>query len=470
MSPDLEWRVGDETGQETIARTLPRSMSRWRKSAMAIVMMLGVGLGVIYASIPEPPKRMAAPTPTAIDLRSAAADFTPNAPPPAPTTAPLQEAIRRDAYVLATRAGEPNHVIAFAAIRSIPAQYTDWYAALQNADGRWGTVAPAQMYQVIQTGTLRSDVVWVDLQQARDNDTFRHTRFYQLHNGRWEWTLPDRSFWSGASASASTSDIRPLYPFTVTYPIEDRAVMSVVLERFVRAYVNLCAQLNCPRLPGSSHSRPPVFQLSVMIQAGLWQSQAVDEQSDQVTITMPSPRVIGYYQNPDTPGDPIASIAYDTLIDQAVRVATGNYARWSTDHGGELFLQAIVAQERRLTENTRHPLDLFFAAPPPLFGPPDRSARDMFVRLFADHDLVPLITLWDWPRYGSIFGQLQDVAIDEAGSVIAFMEERYGSEGVIKFLNSLGTSRSLDKAIERGLGVKFSEFSQQWMTWIGKRK
>jgi hypothetical protein len=463
MSPDLEWRVGDETGQETIAATSPRPMPRWRKGAIAIAMMLGVSLGVIYASIPGPPKPIAAPTSAPTKLQPPVPTFTPTDPPrPTPTIVPLREAIRRDADRLAMGAGDPIGAMTFAPTRDVPAQYIDWYAMQQNAYGQWGTVAPAQLYQVIQTGTLPSGVVWVDLQQARSNDTFRHTRFYQQRSGRWAWTLPDSSFWSGAYASATTDPVRPLYPFTVTYPIEDRAVMSVVLERFIHVYADLCGRLNCPHSTGS-------FKLSVIMLPGMWQSHTVDAQGDQVTVTMPSPRVIGYYENPDMPGDPIASIAYDTLIDQATRVATGDYVRWLTRHGGELFLQAIAARERRLIQDTLHPPDLFFAAPS-LFRPPDQTARDVFVRLFADQALVPLITLWDWPRTGPTFGQLQDTAIAEADAVITFMAERYGSEGVIKFLNALGPARSLDEAIGRGLGVKFGEFSQQWLTWIGKQK
>ena len=49
-----------------------------------------------------------------------------------------------------------------------------------------------------------------------------------------------------------------------------------------------------------------------------------------------------------------------------------------------------------------------------------------------------------------------------------FIEQRYGSNGVIGFLNSLGKAHSLDAAIEPGLGVKFDEFSQQWTAWICK--
>jgi len=48
MSPDIEWHVLDEEGQQTIARTAPKQPSRWQKIALASVAFLGVSLGVFY--------------------------------------------------------------------------------------------------------------------------------------------------------------------------------------------------------------------------------------------------------------------------------------------------------------------------------------------------------------------------------------------------------------------------------------
>jgi hypothetical protein len=85
MSPDIHWHVGEEAEQETIVRTTPARQSRRSWIALLIVVLLGIGLGTLYRSIPDP-----APRPT-----------SPPTPPPAPThpaiPAKLFEAIDRDA-------------------------------------------------------------------------------------------------------------------------------------------------------------------------------------------------------------------------------------------------------------------------------------------------------------------------------------------------------------------------------------
>ena len=54
MSPDIEWRVGDgDNNQETIARIKPPVPPRWHKWVLLIIVLMGAGLGVAYASIPQ---------------------------------------------------------------------------------------------------------------------------------------------------------------------------------------------------------------------------------------------------------------------------------------------------------------------------------------------------------------------------------------------------------------------------------
>ena len=60
MSPDIEWRIGEEADDETIARVNPPA-ARWRAGAVAIVVAAGLGLGLLYSSVPEPPPRPTAP-------------------------------------------------------------------------------------------------------------------------------------------------------------------------------------------------------------------------------------------------------------------------------------------------------------------------------------------------------------------------------------------------------------------------
>ncbi len=320
------------------------------------------------------------------------------------------------------------------------------------------------MYHVDQTRTLPNGIVAVDLRQARHNDYFRQARFYRRQDHRWEWTTPDRTFWSGAFALASTGNTQPLYPFTIVYPIEDEPVITAVFDRFTRAYLNLCVRLNCshPNAPNRAWSRG--LTLTVVIQTDAWQIHDVSERDGIITITMPSPRVLGYYENPNGPGDPIAAIAYDTLLDPVARAASGDYARWSNDRGGELFLRVIIDGQRRPIQEDYQLSEIFFHVSQSAVTRPDRSAQQTFARLFANQELLPLISVWDWHNFGS----MDYIAQDEAEAVMAFIDERFGPEGVIKFLNAMGAAHALDEAIETSLDMKFGEFLPRWRQWIGR--
>jgi hypothetical protein len=97
---------------------------------------------------------------------------------------------------------------------------------------------------------------------------------------------------------------------------------------------------------------------------------------------------------------------------------------------------------------------------------PSVTLRKYYIDLLRDESLVPLISLWNWDRNERAFGLLQHVAVNEAEAVVAFIDERYGEDHVVRFLNALGRAQALDEAIEAALPVSFGEFNQQWMQWI----
>ncbi len=70
MSPDIEWHVGEDAEQETIAHTstrLAHGAGRW---VVIIAIGLGVGLGLLYRSIPEPPPKPIDPAPAPAVIES----------------------------------------------------------------------------------------------------------------------------------------------------------------------------------------------------------------------------------------------------------------------------------------------------------------------------------------------------------------------------------------------------------------
>ncbi|CAG0928889.1 hypothetical protein TFLX_01129 [Thermoflexales bacterium] len=464
MSPDVEWRVGEDAEQEIIAQTSRVHRSRRSLWAVTIAIGLGVSLGVIYRSIPEPSPKPIEPTriPTIVPTPSL----------PSPTREPLEAAIQRDAFHLATSSGEADRRLTFdPALGRMSQAYADWYAALQNAPGAWGATDPQALVAVFETGRLPSNVVWADLGQIRNGDFFRHTRFYRWQNDRWIWTLPDWSLWQGATATVLTGEASAIGPLTIGHPIEEAPVIGAVFNRFTRAYLNLCQSLKCPPPTDTARMWTPGLTLTLTIQPMLTQPD-VRERRGTLHLGLPAPRVVGYYEDPSTLGDPYVAIAYATLIDPIVRLASGNYARWETDRSGELFLLAIATWKRARVREEIQPHELFY---PPAFPPPaaDRlpdgqpvSQRESYARVLRNESLLPLDALWNWNRNEQAFSLLQHVAVNEAEAVIIFIEDRYREEGVVRFLNALGQAPSLEKAIETALSVRYAEFNRQWVQWI----
>jgi hypothetical protein len=462
MSPDIEWHIGEEADQETIARTSTTRRSRLSRWVVISAIGLGVGLGVLYRSIPEPPPNPIepAPIPTVIEA--------PLSPLPTPET--LDAAIQRDAERLASM-NTKNGIAFNPALAGMPQAYADWYAALQNAYGRWGPPPYQTLYTVFETGTLSSGIVWVKLGQFRHGDFYRHTRFYRLKADRWVWTLPDPLFWVGVTAAVRTGEAGTIGPITIGYPIEDAPVISPVFDRFTRAYLSLCESLNCPPPIDPARLWTPGLTLTISIEPLLMQP-AMQERRGQLIIDLPSPRVVGYYEDANARGDPYVSMAYATLIDPVVRLASGNYARWETDRSGELFLQAIATWKRARLPDDLFLMGMFYqptSLPPSSARMPDGQLIPLsqrYVEQLHQEELIPLVSLWDWPTDGQGFGLLQHVAVNQAEAIVIYIEEQYGEEGVVRFLNSLGQARALEDAIEAALPVSFGEFNRQWNKWI----
>src|SRR5512143_572690 len=99
MSPDIEWRVGEDAEQEIVARISSARRSRRSLWILIIVIGLGVGLGWLYRSIPEPASRPSAPTfvPTIVSTPvRAVIQPRPSLLPPTPK--PFDAALQRDAF------------------------------------------------------------------------------------------------------------------------------------------------------------------------------------------------------------------------------------------------------------------------------------------------------------------------------------------------------------------------------------
>ncbi len=462
MSPDLEWHVEDEGERGVIARSSSPRSPGWHKLALLVVVILGVALGLAYASIPEPARP--APTPT---------------PPPTstPATNTLELAVRRDVYALADEAGAANFDLRLTGIDTLADEdRASWYYDLLSANGRWGR-AGDPLFKIDATGTLPNGIIWVDVQQSRHGDNFKQTRFYRLEDQRWQLQLPARAFWDGQfrainSLSLSSTLNSPLISFEILYPLEDEALMPLVADRFSRAFRYLCIELACPikNSPSLAWGQPIALTVAIRPTA----SYAVRDSGDTISVTIPSPRVTGYYESPEIQGDPIESMAFDSLVAPTARLAAGYVAHGSGDHHTDLLLNAII-DWLRVRVFDEYALSPTFVQPT-RHGPVSSTlrlnstaARIYYTQLLKGKELIPLDTLWHWSSDDAAVSSLTAGAADEAEALIAFLDQQFGSDSVIRFLRTLGTADSLPLAIERALVINYSDFVTGWEKWIGKR-
>ena len=438
--PQIEWQVEDgERGEQTIAQTpRPRKPSRWRWLSLAVVIVLGVSLGVLYYSIPAPPPLPATPTPL-----------------PTPTPRSLEAAIEQESQALAR--GDLNNFMA------VQDTYdADWYQSQQASFEDWLRAPPGSpLYTVVNSGTLPSGKVWVDIEQWRQHTTyFRQTRFYRLRDTRWVRVRPDDSFWSGRTHANSTRH------FDLLYPVEDAPYAQLVADRFERAYTVLCGDLSCLTV---GNELPRVLTMTLVISPDSVLKTVDLGQS--MTVTLPSPRAAGIYDHGGVAGDPYDTIAYDSLAQPVTRIGSGNTDRWLKTNDGELFLQAIVKWERQRVNDHVYAETFFVDLSGRLnrrpFPGDNSQAQQAYADRLRDEQLVPLKSLWHWPLNLPPSSNMLNVIHSETDAAIAFIEQEFTPAGVARFLNAIGKEDSFQDAVEAGLGLSYAVFEQRWQQWVG---
>ncbi len=444
MSPDIEWHVKDEAGEQTIVKT-PARPARWRWPLVALIIVTGVGLGLAYTNIKEPAP-LPTPTPTLF-------------PTPVPTLAPLPVVGTIEREALALAAGDRSTFLALQDFRS-----PDWYQSQQQTFETWGAPAGDHLpggnlpYEILDSGSLPDGEAWAEVYQYRSDRYFRETRFYRVVGDVWLRTAPDLSFWSGER------ELNTVH-FRAVFANEDQELARYVLFRFEDAYDRLCGDLKCPQqrqciqglidnLVGCSNF-PRVLTITLQLKPDVDQASWLIDHSTE-TITLPSPRVMGVYNRWWSENDPIENAAYQSLLAPITRLASGNLDRWNTDQGGFWFAEAMIDWEL-------HHVTQLGA------GVLRDQAQAFYSNLLADVNLIPLDTTWTWHvNQDPSVGAGNDRGQIEAEAVIAYIEQHYGSNGVIKFLNALGPATSLAPALQTSLGISYPEFNRRWLAWLYK--
>lgn len=422
--PDIEWQVQDEAGEQTLIKTAKRS-NRWRLGLIALMIVLGGSLGVIYGRVQEPAPR---PTPTPT-LR----------PTLVPTLAPLPLIQTIDQESLALARGDRS---AFMAVQDL--SNGKWYQTQQKNFEGWGIPAGgSKPYLVMDSGTLPNGSAYAEVYQYRTDRYFRETRFYRVVGGVWLRAEPALTFWS------SPRELDSAY-FHVTFSEEDGELSRDVLFRFEAAYEKLCRDLNCPprQFPRALNL---TLSLSPLSAQPRWQTER-----GAVTIVLPSPRLMGVYDYRRSADDPISRAAYNSLITPITQLASGNYDRWQRDLSGRWYLEAIAAWELYRLQTIEGEIQ------------PD-LAQAFYSDLLSDVILIPLETTWTWHvDQDPGLGAGNDRGQIEAEAVITYIDQTYGADRVVQFLNTLGNAPSIDAALQSSLQVKFTDFNRAWLKWLGR--
>jgi len=421
MSPDIEWRVGENAEQETIARVTTHKPSRWRKPIVLIAAALGVGLGALYVSIPEPPRPIAPPTPSATPL------------PPAPA---LARTIDREARALAN--GDMQTFIGLLD----PDEYA-WRQDQISSFRPWGAPpSDAEFYRILASERPDAQHAWADVLQYRDGKYFRETRIYRLVDGAWLRTRPASSpaWWGGEKTLATRY-------FHITYPAADEEQARLLAGYLARQSRETCRTFGC-----NLDERPPVVHFILPSDTVIDQPH-VQRSESAFTVTLPSLRFAGYYSS-DSSGVDVEDDRWAQYYDRylyfpLLYTSIGGVERWSQKRDGLMYLYAVG------------------------FWDLDRRGRSTMGRwqfpfrpdLVTDMLALSADAMWDWPADTSQAGVRTRLA--SASALVQFINETYGAEMVVRFFRTLRFAQSLTHAIEV-LGVPYSEFEEQWLEWSSR--
>ncbi|HLF26234.1 MAG TPA: hypothetical protein VJG32_07855 [Anaerolineae bacterium] len=436
MSVEERWEIEDERAQRVTEHGSPAETHGGRMALIALVIVLGISLSWLTCT-----SLSALPAPS-----------------PTPIPRSLEATVKREAQALAQ-----GDVAGF--LRLQDTADTQWYNVQRSSFITWGVPSggEAPWYEVIHTGTLASDRAWADVRQFHTNGYIRETRFYRSRAGEWVRTRPDLAFWGGRNTLDSVH-------FGVSFEAGDEELIQYVIARFEAAYARLCTDLGCDIRP--EHSRkygdepdwyspypiwyspyPRVLSITLVVRPDLdrlaWR---VIDRGRQVTITIPSPRVLGIVDSWLGQTDPMDQRIFDSLVEPVARIATGGIERWSGRQGGQLFFDAVMRWERDWLQPLS-PQSLRFARPP--------------LRA-AEADLLPLESLWYWPHESATNTLPVDRLQRQAASVVVFMAREFGLWSLAYFMRAIRSAESLPEAIEATLDVNYADFVSQWRAWLAR--
>ncbi len=420
--PDIEWYIVDETRPETVIRTPQRKPPRWRRLAILFVVAIGIGLGLAYRSIPEPPALK--PQPTRIPPATVP-PFSNPTPTPLPS---VTDTIEREAQALA-RGDLPQ----FMRLQD-PSDHA-WLERQASPEvfNTWGMPQTGALYTIVESGTLPNNRVWADIIQFRNGPLFRETRFYREQNNQWVRIRPvtDGAFWGGWQTVKVGS-------FSVTFSARDTLFTPLIALRLEQAYQHICRDLRCAENPDPAVASQINYR--VILSGDMW---TVDRKVD---LALPSPHNAGLYM-PASDRDlsdqtnPFEQLIYRFLVNDLVsRIVYHHFTSSSSATAASMWAHVITNWElTRLRIMSEIPMDWVYLRNP---------------------DIPTLESLWN-PS------SVEDARLStlELAAFVKFIDERYGSDKVARLLNEVNVAPTLPDAIKK-LGLSYDDLKHQWNSWI----
>ena len=432
MSPDIEWRVGEDAEQEIIAHISSARRSRRGWWILIIVIGVGAGLGWWYRSIPAPASLPLDRTPTPT-LRA-----LPTSEPSSTET--LTETIAREADALSR--GYWQEFIAY----QDPIDQK-WLLEQRTDFEPWGMPPSGEpLYVIAASAILPDERAWAEVIQYRHGQPFRQLRFYRFVGNRPGWLRtapqPETNIWGSLSVEVS-----PTEHFLIRSSERDASAAREAARQFEQLYAEACNTLGCWNLQPTDR----YFTLDMLPEVK-FASMYTDARAQHVTVTLPSPLIVGIYQsrsqNPAVKPDDRLVRYFDQLVyPWMVYALSGGFARWSNDRRGLILDWAIGdwGLER--------------------LGRAPRSAGDQADDSVNHLKALALDEVWAWPDQPA--QENRDLIQAQAKVLIHLIDQRNGPDAVRALFKAIRTANSLPAALA-GSTLAYADITTLWDEWRKK--
>lgn len=268
--------------------------------------------------------------------------------------------------------------------------------------------------------------VWVEVVWTEWGITRRKVEFFRLTNGQWKHTGPDERYW-GSPLETQTEHLHWIYRE------RDEEWVTELLDKGEKIYQRVCDDFGIV---------PAEEQVTIEVAYSL-DAAYLPFYPEGPILWMPSPLLVGMEDDSDGQAkDFLGELLVNYLAVQSV--------------GGDVA--KVTGARRAALDAIRHWEGV------QLRSDEGKSyyASDLAEAIEAG-ELLPLDEVW-----GDSIPQQYELARAQSVTLIDYIVERYGKKSIPALLQTLGSSTSLDEALQKALGPGFAieEFEVGWLTFV----